>query len=58
MTPGLLDLPQELVHAILVKVEPPDLASLRCCRGLNQIIHDNELLYKQVYLSHFVSYES
>ena len=50
----LLDLPYELLEAILVQVEPRDLGSLRCCRVLDTCVKGNGLLFKQIYLAHFV----
>ena len=55
MTCRLLELPPELIDAILVQVDPLDLVSLRCCRTLDQIIKNNEVLFKKIYLSRFVS---
>ncbi|KAI4200457.1 MAG: hypothetical protein LQ350_003905 [Teloschistes chrysophthalmus] len=49
----LLQLPQELLHTILLNVGPADLAALRCCRALDGFIKHDALLFKQVYLRHF-----
>ncbi|KAL8635468.1 MAG: hypothetical protein Q9228_007039 [Teloschistes exilis] len=49
----LLQLPQELLHTILLNVGPADLAALRCCRALDRFIKHDALLFKQVYLRHF-----
>ena len=55
MPPNLLNLPPEVLHAILVLAEPDDLARLCCCRTLYEYIKGNGLLFKQVYLRNFVS---
>lgn len=52
----LLGLSNELIHEILLKVGPADLAHVsQCCRSLYTFISDNELLWKELYLEHFVS---
>lgn len=55
MPPNILNLPFEVLHGILVLVEPEDLARLCCCRPLYKYIKGNRLLFKQVYLTYFVS---
>lgn len=52
---NLLSLPHEVLHNIIVQVDPGDVARLpRCCRTLNQYIKNNPLLFKEIYLTHFV----
>ena len=56
MPSNLLNLPHEVLHNILVRVDPHDVARLSCsCRTLNNYIKNNRLLFKELYLSHFVS---
>lgn len=56
MMPSLLDLSNELLHEILLEVDPRDLARVaQCCRSLHTFINDGELLWKDLYLQHFVS---
>jgi hypothetical protein len=51
----LIDQPPEVLHNILQKVGPTDLASLsRTCRHLNKFIKEDELLWKLHYLTVFV----
>ncbi|KAK6523071.1 hypothetical protein TWF281_002494 [Arthrobotrys megalospora] len=48
---ALLDLPHELLHQILLNVDPVDLARLRLtCTFLNRYLKKNELLFKELYL--------
>ncbi|EXJ92687.1 hypothetical protein A1O3_01239 [Capronia epimyces CBS 606.96] len=48
----LLDQPPEVLHHILLNVEPTDLASLsKTCRYLHRVIQADELLWKEIYLS-------
>lgn len=55
--PPLLDLADEILHTIFIEVYPEDLAALaRSCRTLNKHIHNNRLLWKEIYLKHFVSF--
>ena len=58
MPPNILHLPCEVLHTILLLAEPDDLGRLCCCRPLYKYIKGNRLLYKQVYLRHFVSTSS
>lgn len=52
---SLLDLSHELLHCVLVHVEPADLAKLsRTCRSLNAFISHNTLLCKDLYLQRWV----
>ncbi|KAH7055670.1 hypothetical protein B0J12DRAFT_569482 [Macrophomina phaseolina] len=52
--PCLLDLSNELIHEILLKVGPGELARVaQCCRSLHTFIHDNDLLWKELYLATF-----
>lgn len=51
----LLQLPHEVLHSILIHVGPRDLAALRCCRFLDDLIKHDRLLFKQVYMRHYVS---
>ena len=56
MPPNLLTLPHEVLHNVLVRVDPQDVARLPAsCRVLNTYIKNNRLLFKELYLSHFVS---
>ena len=55
MAPTLLDLPLEVLHAILVQADPQDIARFRCCRTLNDYIKGNHLLFREMYLKYFVS---
>lgn len=55
MMASFLDLSNELLHEILLKVNPGDLARVsQCCRSLHTFIKDNELLWKDLYLETFV----
>jgi hypothetical protein len=56
MTLHLLDLPHEVLHAILVNTNPQDLARLCCCRALNDFIKNDCLLHKELYLKDYVSF--
>ncbi|RMZ89481.1 hypothetical protein DV736_g3288, partial [Chaetothyriales sp. CBS 134916] len=50
----LLRQPPEVIHAILVAVEPTDLARLsQTCRELRDCIANDYLLWKRQYLEHF-----
>ena len=52
---SLLDLSHEVLHCVLLYVEPADLASLnRSCRVLNDYINNNKLLCKELYLQRWV----
>lgn len=56
MAHHFLSLPHEVLHGILVRVNPPDIASLcRSCSTLNSYVKNNRLLFKELYLAHFVS---
>ena len=50
----LLALPPELLHGILVNVNPQDLAAVRCCRQLADFVKHNVLLAKTLYLKKYV----
>ena len=54
MAPGLLGLPLEILHCILVQTDPQDVARLCCCHTLNNYIRNNHLLFKDIYLRHYV----
>ena len=54
MAPGLLALPLEILHCILVQTDPQDIARLCCCHTLNNYIKDNHVLFKDIYLRHYV----
>ena len=54
MTDNLLSLPHEILHSILVNIDPQDLASLSCCRYLKDFIKNNRLLHRELYLRTFV----
>jgi len=56
MAYSLLDLPHEVLHSVLVNTKPDDLGRLCCCRTLNDFIKHDRLLYKELYLKHFVRY--
>ncbi|KAK6344576.1 hypothetical protein TWF718_006536 [Orbilia javanica] len=48
---ALLDLPHELLHQILLNVDPADLARVRLtCTFLDRYLKKNELLFKELYL--------
>ncbi|RMZ78416.1 hypothetical protein DV738_g3933, partial [Chaetothyriales sp. CBS 135597] len=50
----LLRQPPEVLHAILIAVEPTDLARLsQTCRELRDCIANDYLLWKRLYLQHF-----
>ncbi|OJD34844.1 f-box domain-containing protein [Diplodia corticola] len=52
--PSLLELSNEILHEILLLVDPGDLACLaQCCRSLRTFINDSELLWKDFYLRNF-----
>ncbi|KAF3923804.1 hypothetical protein ABW21_db0200211 [Orbilia brochopaga] len=52
---ALMDLPHELIHQILLNLEPDDLATLRVtCSSLNRYIQDNEVLLKSLFLQNWV----
>ena len=52
----LRSLPPEVLHSIFAKVEPHCLAPLRaCCRALDNFIKNDILLWKELYLTYFVS---
>ena len=55
MAHNLLSLPHEVLHSIIIQVDPQDVASLCCCRALNNYIKNNRLLFKELYIAHFVS---
>ena len=54
MAYSLLQLPHEVLHCILIHVNPEDLAALRCCRGLSDFIGNDRLLFKEIFERHFV----
>ena len=58
MVNNLLDLPHEVLHSIIANADPQDLASLCCCRALNDFIKNNHLLHKELYLKTFVWHHS
>ncbi|KAF3918198.1 hypothetical protein ABW20_dc0105615 [Dactylellina cionopaga] len=50
----LLDLPHELLHQILLDVNPSDVATLRLtCTFLDKYIRKNELLFKEQFLQYW-----
>jgi hypothetical protein len=54
--PALLDFCHEILHDIIIQVYPEDLAALSAsCQTLNKYIRGNRLLWRDVYLRHFVS---
>jgi hypothetical protein len=54
--PSLLDLCHEVLHDVVSEVQPADLAVLsKSCRALNGYIKGNRLLWRDVFLKHFVS---
>ncbi len=56
MVHKILSLPHEVLHCIIIRVDPLDVASLcSSCRVLNNYIKNNRLLFKELYLAHFVS---
>lgn len=57
MVEHLLQLPHEVLHGILIHVAPTDLAALRCCHVLDNLVKHDGLLFKEVYQRHFVSVE-
>ncbi len=57
MVEHLLQLPHEVLHGILIHVAPTDLAALRCCHALDNLVKHDSLLFKEVYQRHFVSVE-
>lgn len=50
----LLRLPDEVLHSILAYVDPEDITALRCCHNLDDFIRNNSLLFKEIYLRHYV----
>lgn len=51
----VLDLAPEILHQIFIDVQPTDLGSLSMtCQYLNQVIRNDERLWRHHYLSHFV----
>ena len=54
MACNLLDLPHEVLHSIIVNTDLQDLAGLCCCHALYDFIKNDRLLYKEMYLRHFV----
>jgi hypothetical protein len=57
--PSLLDLCHEILHDVFVQVQPADLAALsKTCAAFSSYINGNRLLWKDVYLKHFVSSSS
>lgn len=54
MAPGLLGLPLEILHCILAQTDPQDVARLCCCRTLTNYIRNNQVLFKDIYLRHYV----
>lgn len=56
MVHNILSLPHEVLHGIIIRVDPLDVASLcASCHVLNNYIKKNRLLFKELYLAHFVS---
>lgn len=56
MVHNILSLPHEVLHGVIIHVDPQDVASLcSSCRVLNNYIKNNRLLFKELYLAHFVS---
>lgn len=55
MVHNLLGLPHEVLHGIIIRVNPEDIASLCCCTTLSNYIKNNQLLFKEIYLANFVS---
>ncbi|KAI4239763.1 MAG: hypothetical protein LQ349_000136 [Xanthoria aureola] len=53
MVEHLLQLPHEVLHGILIHVAPTDLAALRCCHILDNLVKHDGLLFKEVYQRHF-----
>lgn len=52
---GLLDLCHEILHAIVVEVDPQDIAALsKCCSTLHKFISSNRLLFREQFLKNFV----
>ena len=50
----LTDLPTEMFHHILFQTDPTSLARLRqCCHALNDIVTNDDLLWKEMYLDLF-----
>ena len=54
MSQHLLNLPHEVLHRILINVDPQDLGRLCCCRTLSSFIKSDRLLWKELYLRSFV----
>lgn len=56
MVHNIMSLPHEVLHGIIIRVDPEDVASLcSSCQVLNSYIKNNRLLFKELYLAHFVS---
>ena len=56
MANDFLNLPHEVLHCILTYVDPHDIARLSCCRTLHAFIRSDRLLFKELYLNHFVGF--
>lgn len=56
MTSTFLDLPSEVLHSILVNVDPQDIGRLSCCRDLNNFIKHDRILFKELFLRQLVSF--
>ncbi len=55
MAVGLLTIPFEILHSILVLVPPEDLASIaRSCRSLYHFLDGNNALFRDIYLHRLV----
>jgi hypothetical protein len=53
--PDLVSLCHEVLHDILCEVNPADLGALsQTCQTFSSYIKNNRLLWKDVYLRHFV----
>ena len=56
MIHNILSLPHEVLHGIIIRVDPLDVASLcASCHVLNNYVKKNRFLFKELYLAHFVS---
>ena len=54
--PTLIDLPRELLHNIAAECNPPDLGKIsRSCRTLHDYILGDRLVFRDVFLRHYVS---
>ena len=54
--PTLLDLPRELLHSIILECRPADVAAIRgLCHSLKQSVDGDTLLFREIYLKHYVS---